>query len=381
MFVIPATLAKLRSALQNEGYDLRLVGGCVRDMLIGVIPKDLDLCTDAHPAKVMLVSTAIGLNVYPTGVEHGTVTVMGEEGEPYEITTLRLDVETDGRHATVAFTNDWEADLARRDLTINAMAMTFDGAIIDPFDGQTDLVDRRVRFVGNPADRVQEDYLRILRFFRFAARFGGELDDASLEACRVHAKGLRFISAERISAEMTKILSFSHKVVPDIIRIMHGNGILQEIGLTGAISYDNFADVCVDTANPITRLVGLCETTGQDPREVATAWKWSNADKALATYLWTETYTSACPYTYDLVIKGYTKEWVAERIKLEGHTEYLSELQGDVFPSFPVNGRDILALGYKGPDVGKILNAMKESWYWGGMDATKEDLINQVLGL
>ena len=164
-------LKALRAQFVAAGFDLRLVGGVVRDTIASIPAKDIDLCTDATPEQQIEIYHRYGYRAIPTGLQHGTITVV-LDSVPYEITSLRIDVKTDGRHAEVEFTNDWHADLARRDLTINAMAMTFDGEVIDPFGGQQDLQDRVVRFVGDAEQRIQEDYLRILRCIRFMGRFG-----------------------------------------------------------------------------------------------------------------------------------------------------------------------------------------------------------------
>jgi tRNA nucleotidyltransferase/poly(A) polymerase len=172
--VITVELEALRALFQAWDFDLRLVGGVVRDMLSDVTPKDVDLCTDADPEQMMMIFREHGVTFYETGLQHGTLTV-NLNGQIYEITSLRTDSNHDGRHAEVTYTRDWLADLARRDLTVNAMALTFDGDLIDPFNGAADLAAKKVRFVGDPNQRMREDYLRILRFFRFHARIANAL--------------------------------------------------------------------------------------------------------------------------------------------------------------------------------------------------------------
>ena len=176
---ITEELKTLRAAFQACGFDIRLVGGAVRDIVAGEDPKDLDFCTDANPTEQLEIYTANGYKYVETGLQHGTITVVIDH-VGYEITSLRTETDHEGRHATVAYTRDWMDDLSRRDFTFNAMAMTFDGVLIDPFGGQEDLRNQIVRFVGNANDRVKEDYLRILRWFRFQARFSkqGKIDPA-----------------------------------------------------------------------------------------------------------------------------------------------------------------------------------------------------------
>ncbi|PPR20610.1 MAG: CCA-adding enzyme, partial [Alphaproteobacteria bacterium MarineAlpha10_Bin3] len=186
----PGTQAVI-AALRGGTAEVRFVGGCVRDAVLGrTIAADIDLATDAAPERVMELIRAAGHKAVPTGIAHGTVTAV-IDGKPFEITTLRRDVDTDGRHATVAFTDDWVVDAARRDFTINAMSLTPDGVLYDPFGGRADLEAGRVRFVGQAHDRITEDYLRLLRYFRFHAHFGrGPPDRDALAACRARAPGL-----------------------------------------------------------------------------------------------------------------------------------------------------------------------------------------------
>lgn len=199
------TQAVLR-ALNAAGHEGRVVGGAVRNSLMGLPVSDIDIATPAPPEAVIRAATSAGLHVVPTGLAHGTVTVVAGH-VPHEVTTLRHDVETDGRHATVAFTSDWAADAARRDFTINALYCDAGGTVHDPLDGYGDVVARRVRFIGSADLRIAEDYLRILRFFRFHAQYGDGAPDAEgLAACVRGRHGLARLSAERIRAELIKLL-------------------------------------------------------------------------------------------------------------------------------------------------------------------------------
>lgn len=200
---------KAMRSLVGAGYLARLAGGSVRDRLRGAEPKDFDIATSAKPAEVMRHFQAVGWRTVPTGIEHGTVTLVMASG-PVEITTLRVDVATDGRHAQVAFGTSFEDDAARRDFTINAMFEDEHGVIFDFHDGQTDLTAGVLRFVGDPSARIREDYLRILRLFRFWSRFGFEPADGTLEAVRAEARGLLKISQERVTSELTMLLAGAH---------------------------------------------------------------------------------------------------------------------------------------------------------------------------
>ena len=203
--VEPAT-QEILSALSAQGGEVRFVGGCVRDAVLNRPVKDIDLATPYTPETVIALLAERGIKTIPTGIAHGTVTAI-HNGRSFEITTLRRDVETDGRHARVAFTHSWREDAARRDFTINTLSADKDGRIWDPFDGLADLGGRRVRFVGNAETRIEEDILRILRFFRFNAHYGlGAPDKIGLDACRKLAHRLPELSAERIASELLKLL-------------------------------------------------------------------------------------------------------------------------------------------------------------------------------
>lgn len=195
--------------LTNAGYQAWFVGGCVRNELLGAPVADLDLSTDAHPKAVMALAKAAGCKAVPTGIDHGTVTVVVEH-VPFEVTTFRHDVATDGRRATVAYADNMADDARRRDFTMNALYADADGNIADPLGGLPDLRARRIRFIEDPEMRIKEDYLRILRFFRFYAWYGDTnegMDADGLAACAAHTEGLNLLSVERVTAEILKILA------------------------------------------------------------------------------------------------------------------------------------------------------------------------------
>ncbi len=199
----------LCAALEAAGFQALFVGGCVRNALLGVEVGDIDIASDATPETVSDIAVYAGFRVVPTGIEHGTVTVIAG-GIPHEVTTFRRDVETDGRRATVAFSSDVAEDAARRDFTMNALYARADGSVIDPLGGLPDLLARHVRFVGEPEARIREDYLRILRFFRFHAHYGDPkngIDAEGLAACAALSAGLETLSAERVTSETCKLLA------------------------------------------------------------------------------------------------------------------------------------------------------------------------------
>ncbi len=224
----PGTQA-LCAALEGAGHQALFVGGCVRNTLLDEPVTDLDLATDAKPKTVSNIAEKAGFKVIPTGIDHGTVTVIAN-GRPYEVTTFRRDVETDGRRAVVAFSDQIEEDAQRRDFTMNALYADARGTVIDPLDGLPDLLARRVRFVGDAERRIREDYLRILRFFRFHATYGdphGGIDAEGLAACAAFSAGLETISRERIGAEMRKLLAA--KDPAPAVAAMAQSGVLAQV--------------------------------------------------------------------------------------------------------------------------------------------------------
>ena len=221
------SLKRVISALESaEAGSARFVGGCVRDSLLGVTPKDFDIATTLEPGAVTAALKKGGLRAAPTGVEHGTITAIVDH-QGVEVTTLRADVSTDGRRATVAFTTDWSVDAGRRDFTINAIYLTPDGQLFDPVGGVADAGAKCVRFIGDAAGRIREDYLRILRFFRFTARFSERFDAAGLSACAELKGGMTQLSAERIGAETMNILSLPRATFA--LEAMHDAGVLKII--------------------------------------------------------------------------------------------------------------------------------------------------------
>lgn len=235
---LPATitgdldLQAVLGLLERGGHRALIVGGAVRNGLIGVPVEDVDIATDARPGRVQALAEAAGLKTVPTGIEHGTVTVIAD-GHAFEVTTFRRDVETFGRHATVVFSDRVEEDAARRDFTMNALYATAAGEVLDPVGGLPDLAARRVRFVGDAEARIAEDYLRILRFFRFHAWYGapGAADPAALAACRAGLRGMAQLSRERIGAELRKLLAAPDPV--EAVRLMAETGVLAQV-LPGA---------------------------------------------------------------------------------------------------------------------------------------------------
>ncbi|PGH53792.1 tRNA nucleotidyltransferase [Azospirillum palustre] len=277
----PESLA-LFAALASGGADARFVGGCVRDAWLGRPVKDIDIATHAPPERVMELLEAAGIRVIPTGLAHGTVTALCG-GKPYEITTLRRDVETFGRHARVEFTDDWIEDAARRDLTMNALSCTPDGAMFDPFGGLADLTAGHVRFVGEARRRIEEDVLRLLRFFRFHAHYGrGEPDAEALAACRDLAPRLPTLSGERVRGELFRLLTAP--CAASVWRLMMGQGIMVHL-LPEAMDTDRLERlIAVErdlglTPDPTRRLAAVLDSDRPGALRVADALRLSNHER------------------------------------------------------------------------------------------------------
>jgi poly(A) polymerase len=365
-------LAPVLAALPHA----RIVGGAVRDALAGLPVADIDLATPDPPDATMAAWKKAGLRVVPTGLAHGTVTAISG-GRPFEITTLRRDVATDGRHATVAWTDDWQQDAARRDFTINALSLDRSGQVHDYFDGQTDLRAGRVRFVGDAATRIAEDYLRILRFFRFFARYGsGPPDRDAITAIRAGAPGMGILSAERVWHELKKILA-----APDpraAVFLMAELGVLDATIPEGADPTHLAALVAAGAPpDPILRLAILL--TGS-PEKFAARLKLSAAEQTRLQALHGGPHPG--PNDPDAALRRLLADNEAPTLigrtwRAGGFGPAWDELRRRIAaiprPVFPLEGRDALALGADpGPHVGEALRKVREWWMAGGCSAGRD---------
>lgn len=367
----PATRAVL-SALEAEGGEgcVRFVGGCVRNALLGQPVDDLDLATALAPQRSMKALKAAGLKVVPTGLAHGTITAVSG-GRPYEITTLRRDVETDGRRAVVAFTDDWAEDAARRDFRLNALYADADGTIFDPTgEGLADVEAGRVVFVGKAETRIREDYLRILRFFRFHAWYGrGEPDAAGLKASAVMAEGVRSLSAERLSKELLKLIT-----APDpraAVRAMVEAGVMAGV-LPEAEPPALFEAMVLVSEDAALRLSALLPADAESVRTAALRLRLSNAlrDRLVEAVgsLPARLPDRDCrALLYQIGRQAFTDRLcraraagaldpadVGRALQLANHW---------VRPKMPVGGRQVAAAGLAaGPETGAVLKAFEESW-------------------
>lgn len=365
----------------------RVVGGAVRDTLAHRSPIDVDLATPLPPETVMQVLTAAGVKVVPTGLTHGTVTAV-LSSRAVEITTLRRDVQTDGRHAVVAFTDDWREDAARRDFTINAMSMTRDGAVFDYFGGVADLQAGRLRFVGDPAERVAEDYLRVLRFFRFYARYAAVPPDAAtLAALRNGVPHLGSLSAERVRHELLLILSAPNPVLA--VTLMKQLDVLAAVVPEGA-DVAALAQL-VGRGAPVDALLRVAALLTGDSLAFASRLKLSTAERDRLLAL--RAAPLPMPESDDVALRRLLADTPAralvDRTWLSGGdgpewSLLRDRLRSLPAPVFPLEGRNILALGVTpGPRVGALLRSVRRWWLAGGCvadaDACRAEAQRQLL--
>src|SRR5580704_6071661 len=369
-------------ALSAGGAQARFVGGSVRDALLGRRIGDIDIATPTPPERVIELLEKCDIKVVPTGLAHGTVTaIAGTPPRHFEITTLRRDVETYGRRARVAFDADWAADAARRDFTINAIFLDPDGTVHDPVGGLADLRARRVRFVGDPATRIAEDVLRILRYYRFEARFGTGLGDPPARAaCRAMAHLLPNLSAERMAQELLKLLDASDPVAA--LQMMQNDDVLPVI-LPEARRLDRLRHMIAiePVPDPLRRLAALIEVDGAGAIAVAERLHFSNAWRDRLHGL-------AAPWPIDPSADIAAQRRALYRLGTERYrdivlllaaegamsrdrlAELLTFARNWTPPAFPLAGRDVTALGIPpGPPIGRLLDAVRAWWEAGDFTA------------
>jgi poly(A) polymerase len=381
------------AALAARGYAARAVGGAVRNALAGRPVADVDLATDARPEEVMSAAEAAGLRAIPTGLAHGTVTVVAGE-RPYEITTLRRDVETHGRRATVAFTDDWAEDARRRDFSLNALYCDADGTIFDPLGGYPDLAARRVRFIGDATQRIREDYLRILRFFRLTADFAeGPADAESLAACVRERAGLAILSAERVRVELLRLLNAPRG--PEIAALMQDYGLLPAVlgaaprptllvrlaAIEAALSLApdavlRLAALAVEVEEDAERLRDRLRLSNDQAARLTHAVRWRGADVGPAS-----PEAAARVYLYRHGPGAYRErvliDWTRSAAPPESQDwrRRFGLPERWQVPRFPIKGADVLAVGVEaGPRVGEILRAAERWWVEGGFAADETAL-------
>lgn len=398
-------LRKVFAAFAAAHADVRVVGGAVRNSLIGRPVTEVDLATPATPDAVIRLAKDAGLGAHPTGIDHGTVTVVAD-GVGFEVTTLRRDVETDGRHAVVAFTTSWEEDARRRDFTINALYCDAAGLIYDPIGGLQDLRRRHVRFIGDPAARIREDYLRILRFFRFSAEYGkGQLDTDGLAATVALKDGLSRLAAERIGGEMLKLLAAAHAA--EVVGVMHQTGILRLVvsdhGDPDCLARLEAIEAALgQPPDALARLAALAVPDPSHSDVIAKQLRLSNADaEALKTAAivnpkldpsWPD--AEARPVLYALGEDAFRRAvrvaWARSGAPATDTDWRRRALLADRWspPKMPFTGGDVVALGIgPGPAVGEILKSFERWWIAGDFPGDRaeqerklKDLARNALG-
>jgi len=400
----PDTVAVM-AALAAAGGEARFVGGCVRDALLGRTVRDIDIATHEPPERVMNLLARAGIKAVPTGIKHGTVTaVIGVKH--FEITTLRRDVETYGRHAKVEYTNDWQADAARRDFTMNALFCGTDGTIYDPFGGLADLRAARVRFVGDPEARIREDVLRLLRFFRFHAHYGkGPPDPTALAACRSLAHLLPTLSGERLCGETLKLLAAPQPA--DGIALMGETGVLAHF-LPEATRNDRLRALVaieagaprdlVPRTDPLRRLAALLDGSEASALAVATRLRFSQAERDCLIGLAGDPEPSPAfdaparrRLIYRLGPARYRDRaliaWAAAAaggvaMDQRATAAWIGVLRSGAewaAPRFPIKGRDAVKLGVPpGPAVGALMATLEDWWIAGDFQADRDSCMAKL---
>ena len=398
-------LGRIFELLNQDGEEVRVVGGAVRNSLMGVPVTDTDLATTWAPEKVVERAEAAGIRAVPTGIDHGTVTLV-IDGRGFEITTLRHDAETDGRRAKVVFGSDWQIDAERRDFTINALYADQSGAVIDLVGGLEDIESRTVRFIGNPDDRIAEDHLRILRYFRFFAHYGaGRPDAAALKACARARDSLAKLSAERVWKELKTLLAARDP--GRALLWMRQAGVLTAVlpesekwgidAIGGLIATETALDWQPD---PMLRLMAIVPPDQERMRELSARLKMSRAEAdrladwtgapvlapTLAiTALDRSLYRHGAAPLIDRIrlslvsARGRTETDSAALTEAAGHSRHLARAISWQRPVFPVSGADLIARGIEpGPDMGARLSELEERWIDSNFALDKEALLYKL---
>ena len=367
-------MKRLLAALGGSEGLTRYVGGSIRDDLLGLPVSDIDLATRIPPDEVMRRLEKARIKAVPTGIDHGTVTAVSD-GHPFEITTLRRDVSTDGRRATVAFTDDWQEDAARRDFTINALSADPEtGELFDYFGGLADLGQRHIRFIGDPLQRIAEDHLRILRFFRFHARFdAGEPDAAALQACTARANDLMGLSRERVADELLKLLAVADP--SPTVAIMLSRGILKPVlpeisddagaGLERLIATENEAKIDPD---PLRRLAALLPRDSAVAEHVAARLRLSNKARKRLACAAGQVEGAPAVLAYRLGV-----QCAVDRLLLAGLAGEAAETASWHSPRLPVSGGQLIKRGLaEGPLVATTLRRIEDAWVEAGFPQGEE---------
>ncbi|NVO14251.1 MAG: CCA tRNA nucleotidyltransferase [Rhodoplanes sp.] len=385
-------LAGVLAALDRDGEEARVVGGAVRNTLLGEPPGDIDIATTATPEEVMRRAVAAGFKAVPTGIDHGTVTIVAAS-RPFEVTTLREDVETFGRKATVAFGRDWTTDAWRRDFTMNALSVSPDGTLHDPVGGLPDIAARRVRFIGEPARRIAEDHLRILRFFRFHAFYGnGAFDPPSLKACIVARESLRGLSRERVRMETLKLLIAP--AAATTLQVMAETGILQLVlggigrpwDFAAMVSREAALDQPPDTTR---RLAALAVLVEEDAERLHERLRLTNAEHrrlAAMARQWRRLGTTTSEAAARALLYGLGPDAYVDRVLLAWSRAGSAAADDPAWrllatlpvrwhaPRFPLRASAFMAYGLAGPALGAAMKEAEAAWIEAGFPADRAAL-------
>ena len=381
-WLVRSEMQAIFSLLDGEALRTRAVGGIVRDTLLGIAREasDIDLATEIGPREVMARAQKQGIAAYPTGIEHGTVTLR-LNGLVCEVTTLREDVETDGRHAVVKFGTDWRCDAERRDFTINALYADMGGALFDPLNGGRDLVEPKIRFIGDPDQRIAEDRLRVYRFFRFSASHGGEkFDQAGLEATKRAAGSLGALSAERVGSEMRRLLGLPR--VARTVRTMNEAGIVDFDDAT----LERLAGYGVKARRPHFPARLALILVAVEPEKLQTLWRLSNdeverAGAILAAARLLEDFrVHEVAYRYpEALADSVDVATVLAGWSDAGKSAVLDQLRKIGVNKFPVGGTDLIGLGFApGPGLGVELQRLERLWIQSAFALDREALLELV---
>lgn len=386
-------ILRLFRAVEAYGGVLRFVGGCVRDAIKGIDGFDIDLATDLTPDELVEACQENDIKTVPIGIKFGTVGVV-INGQILEVTSLRKDIKTDGRHAIVEFTDDWSVDASRRDLTINAVYADEKGNVFDYYNGINDLENGIVHFIGKPKNRIKEDYLRILRFFRFYSRFGKtEIDKDALDACVENKDGLKNISTERIRDEILKILITPNAV--KTLKIMADNGIIENY-----IPYPkNFESLEFltkwfdDTKYPnadVRRIFIILNPDKKTAEKISAMLKFSNKKRDYFVKFANIEITLEDLLNEDNIAKFiylYGKDFVTdkliitlalEKFKVIDLHKRIDNIKNAIVPIFPIRGKDIIALGAENQTIGKVLDALDALWVKSNFSMNRDEILAEA---
>jgi len=396
-FPFTPELKILAKVFLKKGDEIRLVGGCVRNFLMKKPLTDFDIACVYEPKQVMNMLIKAKITAIPTGIKFGTITAIINK-IPFEITSLRKDIETDGRHAEVTYTNKYSEDAERRDFTINALYLDFEGNIYDYFNGLDDIKKGIIKFIQNPEQRIKEDYLRILRFFRFYCYYGFTLDKDSLKACAKLRKNLNKLSAERIKVEMFKILKVVYSL--KTLKIMQDNDILQQVvntefdleiletfaSIKDLIKYD------LDTCFILSLLLEQKKDSLKILEYLKINWKLSNKEYYSILFLLTEKlqidnidqikeklfYVNNKDKVIQLLLINFLYSKKINKIEVQKINDLIKFIEEYKIPEFPVNGNDLLKLGKEGRELGEALSKLKKVWVESDYKLNKQELLSSL---